>query len=239
MGAGNCGKRSIPFEYIVLERQVSPLTQRQALNAIVCLARRVHGVEDFELDFACARSGRRRPPVVLTKEEVRSLFAKLEDPWRLIRELLCGSGLRQAEGLRLRVKDIDFGQGHIAIPDGKGGKHRLVPLPKALEPCLRAHLEAGRDRHLADLAVGVGEAHLTESLARKYPNAPSEWAWQWVFPASVLCEHPRTRKIARYHLHEKSLQRRFKEALLCTPQLSLRRLTPTIGGPHCGAFLVS
>jgi len=201
------------LEYLALERRVSPSTQRQALNALVFLARKVHGLAEIEIGFSLARGGNRRPPVVLTREEVRSVLAHLEDPWRLIAELLYGSGLRQCEALRLRVKDIDFGQGHITIHDGKGGKHRLAPLPQALEPRLLAHLEASRERHIADLAAGVGEVHLSESLSRKYPNAPREWIWNWVFPSATLCAHPQTGRIARYHLHEHSLQRQFKEAV--------------------------
>jgi site-specific recombinase XerD len=117
------------------------------------------------------------------------------------------------EALRLRVKDIDFGHGTIAIHDAKGGKHRLVPLPKTLEPRLQSHLATLRDKHRQDLIAGVGEAHMPESLARKYPNAPREWPWQFVFPAAKLCPHPRTGKYARYHLLEDSLQRRFKQAV--------------------------
>jgi integron integrase len=201
------------LEYLALERRVSPSTQRQALNALVFLARKVHGLTEIEIGFSIARGGNRRPPVVLTRGEVRSILGRLEDPWRLIAELLYGSGLRQSEALRLRVKDLDFGQGHITIHDGKGGKHRLVPLPQTLEPRLRAHLEAARERHLADLAAGVGEVHLPESLARKYPTAPREWIWNWVFPSATLCPHPHTGRVARYHLHEHSLQRQFKEAV--------------------------
>ena len=115
--------------------------------------------------------------------------------------------------LRLRVKDIDFGHGTIAIHDAKGGKHRLVPLPKALEPRLQSHLAANREKHRLDLIAGVGEVHMDASLARKYPNALREWPWQFIFPAAKLCAHPRTKKYARYHLLEDSLQRRLKHAV--------------------------
>jgi integrase len=121
------------LEYLALERRVSPRTQKLALNAMVFLTRRVHQVEEFDLEVIPARTGPRRPPVVLSRREVREVFGRLQDPWRLIAELLYGSGLRQIEGLRLRVKDLDFDRGVIAVHDGKGGKHRLVPLPQALE----------------------------------------------------------------------------------------------------------
>ncbi len=169
---------SLYLEYLALEKQVAPSTQKQALNALVLLGKKVHGVKEFELDFKPAWKGHRRPPTIMTREEVKRVIGFLNDPWKLISQILYGSGLRQSEGLRLRVKDIDFGQGTIAVHDGKGGKHRMVPLPKALEQRLQEHLQVIREKHLADLAIGVGEVHLTESLRRKYPNAAKEWPWQ-------------------------------------------------------------
>ena len=201
------------LEYLALERRVSPSTQRQALNAVVYLAKSVYGTEEVHLGFTPARGGSRRPPTVFTREEVRSVLNEMEDPWKLMCEVIYGAGLRQMEALRLRVKDLDFGQGTITIHDGKGGKHRVVPLPRSLEARLRAHLSSIKERHQRDLASGVGEVHLPESLRRKYPNAPKEWAWQYVFPAAALCPHPRTGLIARHHLHETSLQRQIKAAV--------------------------
>jgi len=201
------------LEYLALERRVSPATQRQALNALACLGKVVHGIEDLNFGFSPARDGSRRPPTVLTREEVRSVLNEMEDPWRLLCEVLYGSGLRQMEALRLRVKDLDFGQGTITIHDGKGGKHRVVPLPRSLEPRLRGYLISLRERHMRDLDSGVGEVHFPEALRRKYPNAPKEWAWQYVFPAAGICPHPRTGHLARHHLHEHSLQRQVKSAV--------------------------
>ena len=201
------------LEFLALERKVAPGTQKQALNAINFLAKKVHRIEEFELTYTPAVSKNRRPPTVLSKQEVRSITSSLSDPWKLACELKYGSGLRQSEALRLRVKDIDFHQGTIQIHDAKGGKHRVVPLPEKLESRLNRHLELERDKHAHALAAGEGEAHLTESLRRKYPNAAKKWPWQWVFPASRLCAHPRSSRIARYHLHEKSLQRQFSRAV--------------------------
>ena len=201
------------IQVLALERQVSSSTQKQALNALVFFLRHVLGHTEFTLDLDRPTAGPRRPPTVLTRDEVRSVLEFLEDPWKLAAQLLYGSGLRVMECLRLRVKDIDFGHGTIAIHDAKGGKHRLVPLPKALEPRLQSHLATLREKHRQDLIAGVGEVHMPESLARKYPNAPREWPWQFIFPATKLCAHPRTKKYARYHLLEDSLQRRFKQAV--------------------------
>jgi len=194
-------------------RTLAPATQKQALNALVFLTRKVFGIEEFTLEAITPACGARRPPVVMTRAEVRAVFARLDDPWKLIAQIMYGSGLRLMEAMRLRVKDLDFGQGTIAIHDAKGGKHRVVPLPNALEARLRQHLERTRQNHLDDLAGGAGDAHLPESLIRKYPNAPRQWCWQWVFPAATLCPHPRTGKIARYHLHDDSMARQIRDAV--------------------------
>jgi integron integrase len=148
----------------------------------------------------------------MTREEVRAVFARLEDPWKLCAQVMYGSGLRLMEAMRLRVKDLDFGQGTITIHDAKGGKHRTVTLPRALESRLQSHLTQLREKHLQDLAVGAGDVHMPESLLRKWPNACREWCWQYIFPSATLCPHPRTGKVARYHLHDDSMARQFREA---------------------------
>jgi Phage integrase family len=184
--------------------------------------------------FRLTQPSRRRPPVPCRKPPMRSLvspmpFAKpfaspgsvapqkrhavLDDPWKLATQLMYGSGLRLMETLRLRVKDLDFDQGTITVHDGKGGKHRVVPLPKALEKHLKDHLDKAREKHRQDLVAGAGDVHLPEPLRRKWPNATREWAWQYLFAAATLCPHPRTGHIARHHLHEASMQRQFKEAV--------------------------
>lgn len=201
------------LDFLALERNVSPATQKQALNAMAFFLKNVMGIQEFTLDHITPASGKRRPPVVMTREEVRSVIARLEDPWRLAAQLMYGSGLRVMETLRLRVKDLDFGQGTITIHDGKGGKHRIVPLPKVLENHLRDHLARAHEKHLQDLACGAGDVHMPEALLRKWPNATREWIWQYLFASATLCPHPRTGRFARHHLHEVSLQRQFKEAV--------------------------
>jgi integron integrase len=200
------------LNYLALERNVSPATQKQALNAMVFLTRHVFGIAHFQLERAAPPRGHRRPPVVLSRREIQAIVAALDGPWKLATQLMYGSGLRLMEALRLRVKDLDFDQGTITVHDGKGGKHRVVPLPRALESCLKEHLRKAREKHLQDLAVGAGDVHLPEPLQRKWPKACREWAWQYVFASATLCPHPRTGVVARHHLHEYSLQRQFKDA---------------------------
>ena len=215
------------LDYLALERNVSAATQKQALNAMVFLLRHVFGLGDFALEKPNPGRGGRRPPTVLTREEVRQVFSHLENPWKLVAQIMYGSGLRLMEALRLRVKDIDFGQGTITIHDGKGSKHRVVTLPRALESVLLRHLADAREKHQRDLAVGAGDVHLPESLLRKYPNATREWPWQHVFASATLCPHPRTGRVARHHLHEYSMQRQFKEAVTRSG-LSKRATTHTL-----------
>jgi len=202
------------LDYLALERNVAPATQKQALNAIAFLTKKVFGIEEFTLDHVIPAHGGRRPPVVMTREEVRSVISHLEDPWKLAAQLMYGSGLRIMECMRLRVKDLDFGQGTITVHDGKGNKHRVVPLPKALEPTLHTYLASAQEKYLQDLAAGAGDVHMPESLLRKYPHATREWPWQYIFPSATLCPHPRTRRIARYHLHQDSMARQFHDAAL-------------------------
>ena len=201
------------LDFLALERNVAPATQKQALNAMAFFVKNVMGIQEFTLDHITPACGRRRPPVVMTREEVRSVFARLEDPWKLIAQVMYGSGLRLMEAMRLRIKDLDFGQGTITIHDGKGGKHRVVTLPRALEERLKQYLTQLREKHLQDLAVGAGDSHMPEALTRKWPNASREWCWQWLFPAATLCPHPRTGKFARYHLHDDSMARQIRDAV--------------------------
>lgn len=177
------------------------------------LTRKVLGADEFTIETAAASTGGRRPPVVMTRAEVRAVRAHLEDPWKLAAQIMDGSGMPLAECLTLRVKGRDFGQGSIAVHDGKGGKHRVVPLPRSPESRLEQCPGRLRNRHLQDLAVGTGEAHLPEALSRKYPNAGRAWCWRWPFPAATLCPHPRTGEISRVHVHDDSMARQFRDAV--------------------------
>ena len=126
--------------------------------------------------------------------------------------LLYGTGLRLMECVRLRVKDIDFGYAQITVRDGKGNKDRVTMLPDALREKLAQHLEWVRALHQKDLKEGFGEVSLPFALARKYPNAGRESAWQYVFPASKRSIDPRSGSERRHHIDEQSLQRAVKTA---------------------------
>jgi integron integrase len=141
------------------------------------------------------------------------MLAELNGRQRLMASLLYGSGLRLMECLRLRVKDIDFDQHQLVVRDGKGAKDRATMLPDSVNEPLRRHLERVKLLHEQDLANGFGSVHLPHALARKYPNAPKEWAWQYVFPSGRISRDPRSDARRRHHLSPSSLQKAVKEAL--------------------------
>jgi integron integrase len=136
----------------------------------------------------------------------------MEDPYRLMAELLYGTGMRLMECCRLRVKDVDFTRHLLVVRDSKGGKDRVVPMPDCLRERLRAKLTETHQRHQQDLQLGNGRTSLPGLLHRKYPNADREWAWQFVFPAPNLCVSPYTGQVVRHHVHEDCLQRAVRAA---------------------------
>jgi len=198
--------------HLALVEQVSAATQNQALNALVFLCRDVlhHNLEGEIAPVRAKRS--ERLPVVLTKREARAVLEQLEGEQRLMAQLLYGSGLRLMECLRLRVKDLDFAQRQLVVRAGEGMKDRVTMLPDALTPVLHAHLARVRQRHVQDLAQGFGAVYLPFALERKYPHAPYEWGWQFVFPAEKLSRDPRSGAIRRHHAHESGLQRAVRAA---------------------------
>ena len=170
---------------------------------------------DIDLDeIAPVRSKRtRRPPTVLTQPEVQGVLQRMQGTHRLMAQLLYGCGLRLMECIRLRIQDVDFGQGRIFVRGGKGGKDRTVVLPEAVRALLADHIERVQALHENDLREGFGEVYLPEALARKYPNACREPGWQYVFPAKNRSKDPRSGKIRRHHVLESGLQKAVKTAV--------------------------
>jgi integron integrase len=154
-----------------------------------------------------------RLPVVLTREEVHAVLARMNGVPRLMAILLYGAGLRLLECARLRVKDVDFARNQITVRAGKGDKDRVTMLPAAVKSPLATHLEAVKRQHELDLQHGAGWVELPWALARKYPNAGREWPWQWVFPATRIYVDRATGQHRRHHLHESVLQRAVRDAV--------------------------
>ena len=192
--------------------QVAAGTQNQALAALLFLYREVLGLELPWMENVVRAKRPRRLPTVLSVPEVRRLLAVMDGQCGLMASLLYGTGMRLMECLRLRVKDVDFGRAEIVVRDGKGGKDRRVPLPQRLREPLAAAIERVRVLHAADLAAGYGEAWLPTALARKYPNAPREAGWQYLFPSPSLSADPRSGAVRRHHLDDSVLQRAVRTA---------------------------
>jgi integron integrase len=146
-------------------------------------------------------------PAVLAAADVRKVLAALEGVPRLAVTLLYGAGLRLQECLELRVKDIDFDRREITVRRGKGRRDRRVMLPDAVREPLARHLTEVKQLHEKDLAAGFGRVVLPEALDRKFPSAPKEWRWQFVFPASRICRDPQFGPPSRFHVHESVIQR--------------------------------
>jgi integron integrase len=196
------------------EAKVSSSTQNQALAAMLFLYQQVLGRDLAWLDNVVHAKRPKHVPVVLARDEVRAVLANLDGiPW-LVGALLYGGGLRLLEALRLRVKDVDLGRREITVRRGKGGKDRRTVLPNALVERLRSHLAAVKKIHDRDLSLGKGAGALPEALALKYPNAPHEWMWQWVFPATRTYVERDTCEVRRHHLHESVVQRAVRKAAL-------------------------
>ncbi len=200
------------LSHLAVKEKVAAATQNQALNALLFLYRHVLDTPiDFPLTSVRARR-RKRVPTVLSKEEVQRLLPCIEPPYRLMAKLLYGSGLRVSECVRLRVKDVDFGQRHLAVRDGKGAKDRITLLPEAAIPALKEHLQRTRLIHQRDIRQGVGSVYLPYALARKYPQAARQWIWQYVFPSPKLSIDPRSGLTRRHHLSTSALQKAVRRA---------------------------
>jgi integron integrase len=201
------------LEYLVVKRRVSSSTQSLALNALIFFYKHVLKRSELELGEYVHSKKPRRLPVVLTRSEVQALFGVIDHPsLQLIPNLLYGCGLRLMECVRLRVQDIDFGYQQIMIRNAKGGKDRIVPLPKSLNGLLKTHLQRTKELHESDLIAGIGEVYLPDALARKYPTAAKEFKWQYVFPSSKVSTDPRSGAVRRHHIHESGVQKTIKLA---------------------------
>jgi len=198
---------------LAVEGNVAASTQNQALSALLFLYREVLEQEVPWLDDVVRARRPARLPVVLTRDEVRAVLRQLRGTPRLMAILLYGSGLRLLECARLRVQDIDFGRHQIIVRAGKGDKDRITTLPTIISAELARHLEAVKNQHDLDLRHGAGWVELPWALARKYPNAGREWAWQWVFPATRFYLDRATGQRRRHHLHESVVQRAVKDAV--------------------------
>jgi integron integrase len=201
--------------HLAVEAKVSASTQNQALSALLFLYRELLE-RDLDLEGVIRARRRVRLPVVMSVAEVRAVLERLDGVEALVAGVLYGGGLRLMEALRLRVHDLDLQRLQITVRDGKGGKDRRTMLPARLVAGLKAHLEAVRSLHRQDLAEGYGRVRLPHALDRKYPHAPVEWGWQWVFPQQHRWRNPETGEQGRHHLDPTLIQKAVRRAVLAS-----------------------
>jgi len=198
---------------LAVQWRVAAPTQNQAKSALLFLYKEVLGAELPWLDGIQKAKAPVRLPVVLTRNEVASVLARLEGVHRLIGALLYGTGLRIMEAMRLRVQDVEFSRREILVRDGKGNKDRVTMLPVRLTGPLRDQIAHARELHRGDLADGFGAVWLPFALDRKYPRAAREWGWQYVFPTGARSIDPRDGAERRHHLTDQVFQRAMKNAV--------------------------
>jgi integron integrase len=197
---------------LATHENVAASTQKQALNAIVFL---YHNVLDIQINGMVEHvkaKRHRRPPVVMTQNEVQRVFSQMQGIHLLMARLLYGSGLRLMECIRLRVQDLDLERSMLYVRSGKGGKDRVTVLPKSVQADLQIHVDKVKCLHDEDLLHGYGEVYLPVALERKYRNAAREFRWQYVFPSKKLSKDPRTDTLRRHHVLESGLQKAVKTA---------------------------
>jgi len=211
----NMGKDEIKnfLNYLAVERHVSAATQNQALQGILYLYKNVLKKDVGWIEDIKHASRVKHLPVVFSKKEVIKIFDHLEGTIKLIVSLLYGGGLRLAECLNLRIKDIDFDYKQIIVRDGKGEKDRHTILPDTIIPELKKHLNEVYKRHKNDLIKGKGETILPYALRRKYSNAGKDFGWQYAFPADKFIKDKESGLVFRYHIHESTIQREVKAAI--------------------------
>jgi integron integrase len=209
MGAGEIREF---LSWLATHENVAASTQNQAFSALLFLHRDLLRQSLPEIEGVVRARRPRRLPVVLSHREVRMLLSRLRGRHALIASIQYGSGLRLLECLQLRVQSLDFDRGEILVRDGKGRRDRRAPLPRTLVAALRSQVETALRVHQQDIAAGFGAVWLPDALERKYPNAPREAAWQWLFPADHRSVDPRTMIERRHHLSPSTLQRAVRRA---------------------------
>jgi integron integrase len=209
------GERKVEefLTYLARELNVAPSTQNQALNALVFLYKHVLKQPMDDSINAERSSPRIKIPVVLTREETGRVLDAMTGNHQLVAKLLYGCGLRISECLRLRVQDVNFEMKSVTVRSGKGDKDRVTTFPPSLRDPLEDHLKQVKLLHKKDLSDDFGSVYLPHALERKYPNASTQWGWQYVFPAHSLSVDPRSGITRRHHLDPSPINKAIANAV--------------------------
>jgi len=200
--------------HLAVNRKVSASTQNQALNALVFLYKKVLKSPLGDLVYENARTGK-RIPVVFSQREVNLVLSNLHGEYHLMASLLYGAGVRLSECLNLRIKDVDFELNELVVRGGKWDTDRRTILPVLLEPQMRIQTEKVRIRLEENLLMtGFMGASMPEALERKYPGAPKELKWQYLFPSRKPALDPRSGTLRQHYRHESYLQKAVKSAII-------------------------
>lgn len=194
------------------QRGLAWATQKQALNAIACLYRQLLGQE-----FAAGPFQKSKKPVklpsCLSQPEIQRLLTTLTGQTQLMAQLAYGSGIRLAELISLRIKDLDFDNGMIYVREGKGVKDRTVPLPRSIAYPLQQQVAMASKLFQQDRDQCAPGVYLPNQLSKKYPSASKTLAWYWLFPAPRPSRDPQTGIIRRHHIHKSALQNAIRRAM--------------------------
>ena len=201
------------LSHLANERKVAASTHKQALSAILFLYGKVLGMDLPWFNHIGRPKSSPRLPVVLSPDEVGQVLAALPSSHRLIGQLLYGTGLRLMEGLRMRVKDVDFEHRAIVVREGKGGKDRTVMLPDRLVHPLKDQIQHARVRWEQDRQAGLAGVWTPGALEAKFPRVGQTWGWYWLFPATEVGVDPRSKLSRRHHVQDQNFQRVFKKAV--------------------------
>ncbi|MBC7601996.1 MAG: integron integrase [Ramlibacter sp.] len=201
---------------LATQRKVSTSTHNQALSALLFLYREVMSIQLPWLENIRRPAYTKRIPSVLTREEVAAMLDAMEGEIATVARLLYGTGMRLMEGLRLRVKDVDFDRNAIIIREAKGSKDRVVMLPRSLATALRDQMLAARTIWQDDKAAGKSGVEVPHALESKYPQVGSTWGWFWLFPSPTFATDPVSGVVRRHHLYEERLQRAMRKAVVKT-----------------------
>jgi integron integrase len=202
------------LNHLVNTRKISPSTHKQALCALLFLYREVLGVDLPWMAEIQRPVVRKHIPTVLTQQQVQALLAELDGEVAVVGKVLYGCGLRLAEALALRVKDLDFDRKLITVRAGKGSKDRIVMLPGSVIPELRLQLARSRALWEQDRALQLPGVSMPHALAVKYPKRGTTWGWHWVFPAGHLSTDPVSDIRRRHHLYPQTIQRHVQKAVV-------------------------